>query len=179
MTLNKRRVLTGLAVTGVLGGALAGGGVALASTGSATSSAVSTVAAATPTPTPSASRPCDGRAGLGGQGMMWDGQSVTKAVANYLGISQDQLRTQLEAGKSLAQVATADGKSVSGLKNALVTAITARVNAASGLTAAQKTKLISELKSHVDGLVNSTIPAGFGMRPMMGSTAMMGGRPAM
>jgi hypothetical protein len=115
--------------------------------------------------------------GPGGLGTGWDGQSVTKATANYLGITQDKLRTQLASGKSLAQVATADGKSVSGLENALVAAITTRINAASGLTAAQKTKLISELKSHVDGLVNSTLPSAFGLRPPMGP-AMTGGGPA-
>ena len=34
------------------------------------------------------------------------------AVTAYLGLSADQLRTQLQAGKSLADIATAQGKSV-------------------------------------------------------------------
>ena len=42
------------------------------------------------------------------------------AAASYLGLTVDQLRTQLESGKSLAQVAQAQGKSVSGLKAALI-----------------------------------------------------------
>jgi hypothetical protein len=189
MTPNQRRVLTGLAVTGVLGGALAGGSVALASTGSTHSPRATTAAVATPTatatPTPAASGGCKGMAGLPGPGgprglgIMWDGQSVTKAIASYLGVSQNRLQSQLDSGKSLAEVATADGKSVSGLKNAIIAAITTRINAASGLTAAQKADLISGLKSHIAWLVNSTFPFRFGMPDELGPPAMMGGLPAM
>src|SRR5262249_54860253 len=41
------------------------------------------------------------------------------AVASYLGLSESELRMQLEAGKTLAQIATAQGKSVSGLEDAI------------------------------------------------------------
>src|SRR5712691_8267975 len=44
------------------------------------------------------------------------GGSVVQAIANYLGLTTDQLRTQLQSGKSLAEIATARGKSVSGLE---------------------------------------------------------------
>lgn len=110
---------------------------------------------------------------------MWAGQSAMNAAASYLGISQDQLRSQLQAGKSLAELATAKGKSVSGLKNAIIAAATGRINATAGLSAAQKAELISELKSHVNWLVNSTPPSGLGMRGMGGPASdpapMMGG----
>src|SRR5262245_37321657 len=38
-----------------------------------------------------------------------------QAIADYLGLTTAELRTQLTADKTLAQVATAQGKSVSGL----------------------------------------------------------------
>src|SRR5262245_30210227 len=39
------------------------------------------------------------------------------AIASYLGLSPAQLREQLKAGKTLAQIAVAQGKSVSGLED--------------------------------------------------------------
>jgi hypothetical protein len=41
-------------------------------------------------------------------------------VAAYLGISPQELRSELRSGKSLAQIATAHGKSVEGLVDAIV-----------------------------------------------------------
>jgi len=180
-------MLTGLAVTGVLSGALAGGGVALASTSSshspsATAATASVAATATATPTAPASGKCDGGpGGMGGPGYLggprgtggiWAGQSGLKAAASYLGISQDKLFSDLRSGKSLAAVAKAEGKSVSGLENAILAAATSEINARSGLTAAQKKEMISELKSHLNALVTMTPPSGpptGGMGgPMMG-----------
>jgi hypothetical protein len=40
-------------------------------------------------------------------------------VARYLGITPQELRTELRSGKSLAQVATAHGKTVEGLVDAI------------------------------------------------------------
>src|SRR5436305_15007889 len=57
-----------------------------------------------------------GGAGLRGPGPGPGGQ----AIADYLGLTSADLRTQLEAGKTLADVATAQGKSVSGLADAIV-----------------------------------------------------------
>ena len=37
------------------------------------------------------------------------------AAADYLGLTREELRTELQGGKSLAQVATAEGKTVDGL----------------------------------------------------------------
>lgn len=182
MKLN-RRTLAAVAATGVTSGALAFGGVALASTGSAHSPAAATtspaaattaVAAAAATATAPAATPtspggCDG--GPGGTGFgygMGAGPQVMKAAAAYLGLSQSQLLSRLQAGKSLAEVATAQGKSVSGLKNAILTAATSQINASTRLSAAQKAQEISELKSRLDTIVNQTHPGGLGM-PGMGS----------
>lgn len=170
MKLN-RRTLAAVAATGVASGALAFGGVALASTNSAQSpTTAATAVAATPaaTPTP-ASGWCDrGPGGMGfGYGMV-AGQQVMKATAAYLGLSQSQLLSQLQSGKSLAEVATAQGKSVSGLKNAILTAATSQINASTRLSAAQKAERISELKSHLDTIVNATHPDGLDMHGMGG-----------
>lgn len=50
-------------------------------------------------------------------------QTVNNAAANYLGMSAQDLRTQLNSGKSLSDIATAQGKSVDGLKSAISTAL--------------------------------------------------------
>ena len=50
-------------------------------------------------------------------------QTINGAAANYLGLSPQDLRTQVEAGKSLGDIATAQGKSVDGLKAALLDAL--------------------------------------------------------
>ena len=42
------------------------------------------------------------------------------AAATYLGLSEDELHSQLENGKSLADIAKSNGKSVDGLVNAMV-----------------------------------------------------------
>jgi hypothetical protein len=52
-------------------------------------------------------------------------------AAQYLGISQATLRSELQSGKSLAQVASAtQGKSVEGLKAAIMAAAKARLDQA-------------------------------------------------
>ena len=48
-------------------------------------------------------------------------RAAVKTAATYVGLSVEQIRTQLQAGKSLAEIATAQGKSVDGLKAAIVT----------------------------------------------------------
>ena len=50
-------------------------------------------------------------------------QLLLNAAAKYLGMSTRDLLDQTQAGKSLAEVAQAQGKSVDGLKDALKTAL--------------------------------------------------------
>ena len=169
MKLSKRGALAAVAVTGVTSGALAFGGVTLASASAGQSPAAATVAAtATPAATPTGTQtPAPGSgecaggplgAGLGYAGL--PGPKVVQAVASYLGLSQDDLVSQLRAGKSLAAIAAAQGKTVAGLKNAILTAGTSEIDASTWLTAAQKATLVSDLKSHLDDIVNGTFPAG-------------------
>jgi hypothetical protein len=88
------------------------------------------------------------------------------AAASYLGLTEDQLRTQLESGKTLAEVAKAQNKSVDGLVNALVADAKQKLDAAvkSGrVTQSQENSILSDLKSHITNFVNGTLPK-FGFR---------------
>ncbi len=153
-----RRVFVGA----VAGAALAGGGaVTLAQTqgGSAAS-----VVQADPQGLP------DGpgfRGFRGGPGFGHFGHDLT-AVTSYLGLTAEQLRTEREAGKSLAQIAQAQGKSVAGLEQAIVDAGEKRLDQAVAdgrLTSAQAATLLARLQSDVDDLVNRTGgPDGHGFR---------------
>jgi hypothetical protein len=87
--------------------------------------------------------------------------SDLSAAADYLGLTQAQLREQLDSGKSLAQIAQAQGKSVSGLVDALVSAAKTRLDdavAAGRLTKAQENEALSGLRDRIQNLVNSALP---------------------
>jgi hypothetical protein len=103
--------------------------------------------------------------GLGGHG--FDGGRFgggvggsDAATANYLGITEATLRSDLRAGQSLAQVATATpGKSVSGLKAAIIAAKTTELNAevSSGqMTSTQEQQRLTALSSRIDALLQRT-----------------------
>src|SRR6185436_8515439 len=67
-------------------------------------------------------------------------------AATYLGLTRDKLHEQLEAGKSLADVAKAQNKSVDGLKAAMKAALTKELDQAvkdKKLAEAQKTKILA------------------------------------
>jgi hypothetical protein len=94
-----------------------------------------------------------GHAGLGG----------LDAAASYLGLTEDQLRAELEGGKTLAQVAQAHNKSVDGLVDALVADAKKHLDAAvsSGrLTQAQANDLLNGLRARIASRVNSREPEG-------------------
>ena len=103
----------------------------------------------------------NGAAPVGGPGGRHGGPFELTAVTDYLGITAAQLRTQLDAGKSLADVAKAQGKTVSGLEDAVVAAATKKLDAAVAagkLTSAQEQTMLADLKSHVDDMVNRVGP---------------------
>jgi hypothetical protein len=79
--------------------------------------------------------------------------------ARYLGITAMQLLKQLRAGKSLAQIATAEGKSAAGLKTALVARARQMINrlvAAKVITAARGQRLLARLSARLDKLIDRT-----------------------
>ena len=175
MKRNRKRLVTGLVATGFMAGALAGSGVALASTGA-------TPAAATPAPAGPSYGPGAGYfAGMHDMYGMWCGQHpAMTAAADYLGLSLTQLQAQLQSGKSLAGIATAQGKTISGLKNALLAAMTSRINANTALTAQQKAAMISEAKDRLNAMINMDMGMPHspraGMGPHMNGTGSpMGG----
>jgi polyhydroxyalkanoate synthesis regulator phasin len=83
-------------------------------------------------------------------------------AASYLGLTEVQLRSDLESGKTPAQVAQAQGKSVDGLVQALYDQAKQKLDtavSAGRLTQTQEGSILSELKSQLTGFVNGTRPA--------------------
>jgi hypothetical protein len=82
------------------------------------------------------------------------------AAASYLGLTAAQLRAELESGKTLAQVATAQGKSVDGLKQALLADAKSHLEQAvtdGKITASQEQQMLNDLSSHLDDLINGSL----------------------
>jgi hypothetical protein len=80
-------------------------------------------------------------------------------AAQYLGLSVEQLGAKLRGGKSLADVAKAEGKSVDGLEQAILDEAEKQLNKVEGdkdLTAEQAKTILDRLKAHVDNLVNGS-----------------------
>ncbi|HEX8064995.1 MAG TPA: hypothetical protein VF520_00560 [Thermoleophilaceae bacterium] len=85
------------------------------------------------------------------------------AAAKFLGLTEAQLRQQVQSGKSLADVAKARDKSVDGLKDAIEAAIRKdldRALADKRITKAQHDDMLSHLDEHVDRMVERTGPPG-------------------
>jgi hypothetical protein len=97
--------------------------------------------------------------GLGlGAGLL---REPARAVAKYLGLTRAQLVKQLESGKSLAQIAKAQGKTTSGLEQEITSAAKTRLDKAVAnkrITAAQEQQILKALSDHITDLVNGTPP---------------------
>jgi len=82
------------------------------------------------------------------------------AVAKYLGLTPAKLRTEIASGKSLADVAKAQGKDVAGLETTIKDAAKTQLDklvAAKRITQAQETKILAALDSRVTDLVNGKL----------------------
>ena len=78
------------------------------------------------------------------------------AAASYLGLSERQVRDRLESGKSLAQVAEDEGKSVDGLVAALKAQLKSRLDAAVAagrVTKAQEDEILSNADDRIRDFV--------------------------
>jgi hypothetical protein len=80
------------------------------------------------------------------------------SAADYLGLDLDELFAKLGEGTSLADVATDEGKSVDGLKQTILD--NARQDfdkavAAGKMSSGDRDKLLDDLESHIDDLVNT------------------------
>lgn len=106
-----------------------------------------------------------------GRGFRIEGAPLA-AAATYLGTTEADLRTKLQGGQTLAQVAAATaGKSRDGLIAALVADENAKIDAAQTagrITADQATQMKANTTVRVTALVDGTAPAGgpgFGFGP--------------
>jgi hypothetical protein len=94
-----------------------------------------------------------------GPGLHMFGEKLS-AAADYLGLTEAQLRDKLSNGQSLADVAKAQDRSVDGLKQAILDAGKTKLDQLvkdDELTQAQADEMLSRLKSHIDDLVNGTL----------------------
>jgi hypothetical protein len=105
-----------------------------------------------------------GRGGHFGFGVQGD---PLAAAATFLGTTSADLRAKMESGQTLAQIATAAGKTRDALIQALVADATMKIEAAKTagtITAAQATQLETGLADRMTKLADSTEPAGRGPR---------------
>ena len=91
------------------------------------------------------------------EGHFGRGHHGLEAAAKYLGMTEAALRTQLQNGKTLAQVAQDRNKSVDGLVTALVAEKKARIEQGvkdGHLSQARADELVAGIKEHVTAMVN-------------------------
>jgi hypothetical protein len=174
MKMNRKGVTWAIAGLALAGALVGGAGIAVAATSTT----------ATPTSSTTSVDPpyghMGGWAGMGDMedmaGMAFGENSAIAAAADYLGLSLTDLRAQLRSGTSLADVAAAQGKSVAGLEDAMVAAISSHLDANTTLTAEEKAAALAAMKSHLDVMVTANPSNGSGFGPMgAGMGRMMGG----
>jgi len=103
------------------------------------------------------------------------------AAATYLGLTNDELGTKLEAGQSLADIAKAQDKSLDGLKQALLDDEKKELDQAvadGALTRAQADAILARKQARIDDIVNGTLPrlrdrhfSGLAPAPFLGAAA--------
>jgi hypothetical protein len=83
------------------------------------------------------------------------GEKLSSA-AEYLGLTEAELRSKLNEGQTLAQIADAQGKPVAGLKGAMLKATKAKLDQLvvdDRLTQAEADEMYDRFQSHLDDLV--------------------------
>jgi hypothetical protein len=181
MRINRRSIVAGLTV-GILTGS-AGGAIAATTSGAGITNTSSTTTSSTTggwdgygygwggggtgSQDPATGV---GRSGWGGDtnidGMRWTSfaRSGREAAQTYLRLSASQLHSRLRSGKTLAEIAFEQGKSVAGLERAIENAVTESVNDDTALSASQKSSTIANLRSVVDSVVTGTWDGATGPR---------------
>src|SRR3990170_2138569 len=108
------------------------------------------------------------RGGRGGPGKVRGITNDIAAAAAYIGTTEADLRTQLQAGQTLTQIATAAGKTRDGLIAAMVADGNAMIDAAVAagtITAAQAAEKKAALTAPVTAAVDQVRTGGPGGRP--------------
>jgi hypothetical protein len=117
-----------------------------------------------------------------GHAHVFGGPGSLETAAEYLGLTEEALRSRLGDGETLAQIAKAEGKTVDGLKQALVADAKERLAEAvkdGRLTSAQSADLLERYTDGVDDLVNGTLRPGRdhrGLGPPLGMDGARGMR---
>ena len=99
------------------------------------------------------------------------------AAADYLGLTEAQLRSDLEGGKTLAQIAQERGKSVDGLIDAMTAEAKNHLDdavAAGRITQAQADSILADLKQRITDRVTGKLPMFRGFRPFGGFHRFVG-----
>ena len=84
-------------------------------------------------------------------------------AATYLGLTAAELRTQLESGKTLAQIAKAQGKSVDGLEAKLKAELETKLDVAvkaGRITRAQADAMLARMAERLDDVIRGKLGAG-------------------
>jgi hypothetical protein len=105
--------------------------------------------------------------GFGGPGVAGL-RGALGTVASYLGLSQTQLLNDLRSGKSLAQIAGTQHKSVSGLESTITSAIKSDLDKAVSqkrITSSEENQILSTLRANIGAIVTGT---GHGLRMFHG-----------
>ncbi len=124
--------------------------------------------------------------GEGGRGFGIFGDALT-AAQTYLGVTDQQLRTALQSGKSLADIAKDKGKTTAGLQKAMVDSVTKAADQAvkdGKLTKAQRDALVAKSTQWVQHEITETHdghggfgkPGGDGPPPSDGNGTGSGGQ---
>jgi transposase-like protein len=82
------------------------------------------------------------------------------AAATYLGLSEQELRNRIESGKTLAEIAKAQSRSVDGLKAAMRKDVQAKLDAAvkaGRLTKVEAQQALEDLDRRLDDVVNGRL----------------------
>jgi len=82
------------------------------------------------------------------------------AAAFYLGLTEAQLRAKVNDGKTLAQIAKDEGKSVDGLKDAMLKEAKTKLDdavEAGKLSKDEETQVLKDLQGRIDNLVNARL----------------------
>jgi hypothetical protein len=125
-----------------------------------------------------AARPAKGPGHGPGRG----GFGKLDVAATVLGMTVEELRTALQGGQSLADVAKAKGVDVAKVVDALVAELKAHLadHVASGKnTQAEVDQMLADARTRIEAFVNGQAPAGgFGFGGRRGHHGPMGGAPA-
>jgi hypothetical protein len=108
-----------------------------------------------------AAKPPMGHRGPGFGGPGFGRGADLDAAASAIGISEDDLRTALQSGQSLAEIAQAHGKTAQDVINALVADAKSHIDdrvASGDITQAEADQKLADLTDRITAMVNGELP---------------------